>query len=348
MMKRIGLVLLLLSVSGLSIATTLKIATVTPVGSQWMKDMRATAKVIKERTEGRVVIKYYGGGSQGGDEMVLRRISIGSLQGGAFTPSALMEKFGDIGLYGLPMVFESEAEVAFVRSRMDEKIQAGLEEIGFVSFGFATTGFAVIMSNEPVRSLADLKGKRVWVPEGDGISKASMLALSVSPVPMPLTDVYTSLQTGGLDIIFMSSIGAVILQYHTKLKYLTDLPLVYTMGFMVVDKKAFNKISADDRAIVREVMSGLYDKYDIENMVNDREAKEALFNAGLQRIVPDEESIAEIRAVLHESNYKLANQGVVSLQLYEEMMRYVDEYRSEHDSNVVTGEAGEQVSVVGD
>ena len=97
-MKRIGLVLLLLSVSGLSIATTLKIATVTPEGSQWMKDMRATAKVIKERTEGRVVIKYYGGGSQGGDEMVLRRISIGSLQGGAFTPSALMDKFGDIGL----------------------------------------------------------------------------------------------------------------------------------------------------------------------------------------------------------------------------------------------------------
>ncbi len=94
-------------------------------------------------------------------------------------------------------------------------------------------------------------------------------------------------------------------------------------------------------------MSSLYDKYDIENMVDDREAKEALFNAGLQRIVPDEESIAEIRVVLHESNYKLAKQDVVSLQLYEEMMRYVDEYRSEHDADVVTGEAGEQVSAVG-
>jgi TRAP-type C4-dicarboxylate transport system substrate-binding protein len=231
---------------------------------------------------------------------------------------------------------------------MDEKIQAGLEKAGFVSFGFATTGFAVIMSNEPVHSLADLKGKRVWVPEGDGISKASMLALSVSPVPMPLTDVYTSLQTGGLDIIFMSSIGAVILQYHTKLKYLTDLPLVYTMGFMAVDKKAFGKISSDDQTIVREVMSGLYDKYNIENMVDDREAKEALFNAGLQRIVPEEESIAEIRAVLHESNYDLAKQDVVSLHLYEEMVQYVDEYRSEHDADVVTEKAGEQVSAFGD
>ncbi len=82
--------------------------------------------------------------------------------------------------------------------------------------------------------------------------------------------------------------------------------------------------------------------------MDDREAKEALFNAGLQRIVPEEESIAELRAVLHESNYELAKQDVVSLHLYEEMVQYVDEYRSEHDADVVTEKAGEQVSVFGD
>jgi TRAP-type C4-dicarboxylate transport system substrate-binding protein len=39
-------------------AATLKVATVTPEGSQWMQDMRASAKEIKERTEGRVQVKY--------------------------------------------------------------------------------------------------------------------------------------------------------------------------------------------------------------------------------------------------------------------------------------------------
>lgn len=329
-MKRLGLIVLTLLASGMAHAVTLKIATVTPEGSEWMADMREAAKTIRTRTDGRVVIKYYGGGSMGTDSQVLKRISIGALHGGVFTPSALMEKYGDIGIYGLPMVFESADEANFVRSRLDSKIAAGLEEAGFVSFGFAATGFAVIMSNEPVTNLNDLKGKRVWVPEGDTISKATMDALSVNPIPLPLTDVYTALQTGALDIVAMSSVGAIILQYHTKLKYVTDVPLVYTMGFMAVDKKAFDKVAEADQKIVAEVLSELYARYDVLNIEEDNEAKAALFKAGLKRIVPAERELAEIRAVLHESNLDIARQGIVSLAMYREMMQYVEQRRSEH------------------
>jgi len=333
-MNRFGILLLALCITGTVNATTLKIATVTPEGSQWMKDMRASAVEIKEKTEGRVIIKYYGGGSMGNDSQVLKRISIGALQGGVFTPSALMEKYGDIGLYGLPMVFENDDEANFARSRLDSKIAAGLEEVGFVSFGFAATGFALIMSNEPVDRLADLKGKRVWVPEGDIISKATMEALDVTPIPLPLTDVYTALQTGALDIIAMSSVGAVILQYHTKVKYVTDVSLVYTFGFMAVSKKAFDKISADDQLIVREILSKLYARYDELNVEDDREAKQALFNAGLERVVPTEEELDKLRTVLYESNSNLAKQGVVSLDLYEEMLQYVEQRRGEAEAVV--------------
>ncbi|MDH3778420.1 MAG: TRAP transporter substrate-binding protein DctP, partial [Gammaproteobacteria bacterium] len=98
-------------------AATLKIATVTPENSQWMKDMRASAKEIKERTEGRVQIKYYGGGVMGNDQKVLSRIRIGALQGGAFTPTALAAQYSNLNLYGLPMVFDSEEEAAYARSR---------------------------------------------------------------------------------------------------------------------------------------------------------------------------------------------------------------------------------------
>ena len=97
-------------------AATLKIATVTPEGSTWMKDMRASAAEIKERTAGRVQIKYYGGGVMGNDQKVLSRIRLRSLQGGAFTPSALVSQYNDLNLYGLPMVFDSEEEAAYVRS----------------------------------------------------------------------------------------------------------------------------------------------------------------------------------------------------------------------------------------
>ncbi|MGI9200095.1 MAG: TRAP transporter substrate-binding protein DctP [Woeseiaceae bacterium] len=331
-MRRIGIILIAFCSASLAHAQTLKIATVTPEGSTWMNEMRASAAEIKERTDGRVTIKYYGGGSMGTDAQVLKRISIGALQGGAFTPSALMEKYGDIGLYGMPMVFESEAEAEFARSRLDSKIAAGLEEAGFVTFGFAATGFAMIMSNEPVDGLGDLKGKRVWVPEGDEVSRRTMAAMSVTPIPLPLTDVYTALQTGALDIVAMSSVGAVILQYHTKLKYVTDTPLVYTFGFLAIDKKAFDKVSSADQLIVREVMTAIYERYNVKNMEDERNAKNALFKAGMERIVPTEDELAKLRAVLSETNLDMAKEGIVSLDLYEEMLQYVDESRQEDET----------------
>jgi len=311
-------------------AATLKIATVTPENSQWMKDMRASAKEIKERTEGRVQIKYYGGGVMGNDQKVLSRIRIGALQGGAFTPTALAAQYSNLNLYGLPMVFDSEEEAAYARSRLDAKLSAGLEEAGFVNFGFAAGGFAILMSNTPVDSLDDLRGKKVWIPEGDDISRRAMEAMSLSPVTLPLTDVLTGLQTGLIDIVAMSPIGALVLQWHTKVKYITELPLVYTLGFMAVDKRAFGKLSEDDQAIVREVMGRTYENFDKANLVDNRGARDALLNTGIRTVPVPPEEYEKVRAALMKLNVDLAGQGHFEKALFDEMLAYVSEYRSEH------------------
>ena len=329
-MKKFILSIVVLIFSVPAMAVTLKIATVTPNGSQWMTDMRAGAAAIKKQTEGRVLIKYYGGGVKGDDAKVLGQIRIRQLQGGAFTPSALAEQYSDLNLYGMPVVFDSEEEAAFVRSRMDARLQQGLEDAGFVNFGFATSGFANIMSSTPVRSLADLKGKRIWIPEGDSISYASMEALSLNPVTLPLTDVLTGLQTGLIDIIAIPPIVALLMQWHTKVKYVTRVPLVYTFGFMAVDKKTFDKISDYDQAVVREVMTKMYQNFDKVNLIDNEVAFNALVKSGIQPTSLDDEEFVKVRNLLLESNLKLGAEGAFTLELYEEMLRYIDEYRSEH------------------
>ena len=329
-MKKCFLVLFVFLISMPALALTLKIATVTPEGTQWMKDMRAGAREIKERTDGRVLIKYYGGGIKGDDAKVLGQIRIGQLHGGAFTPSALAAQYSDLNLYGMPLVFESEEEAAFVRRRMDARLQQGLEDAGFVNFGFATSGFANIMSSTPVTKLADLKGKRVWVPEGDDISYRSMQALSLSPVTLPLTDVLTGLQTGLIDIIAIPPIVALLLQWHTKVKYVTRVPLVYTYGFMAIDKKAFGKISDGDQAIVREVMGDMYRNFDKVNLIDNEGAFDALVNSGIVQTVFDDVEFEKVRGLLLVSNLKLGATGAFTLEFYEEMLRHIDEYRSDH------------------
>jgi len=326
-MRKLTLLTLLFLACGASHAATLKIATVAPEASSWMKEMRASAKEIQELTGGRVQLKYYGGGVMGNDTKVLGKIRIGNLHGGAFTPSALQKIYPEISLYGLPLTFNSIDEVDYVRERLDQAIQDGLEEAGFVSFGFAAGGFAVLMSNVPVTSVSDLKSKKVWVPEGDPTSYATMKALSLSPVTLPLTDVLTGLQTGLIDIVAMSPIGALVLQWHTKVKYITDLPLTYTMGFLAIDKKAFGKLSPEDQEIVREVMTRTYAKLNEANISDNAEALQALLNTGIKKVELNEAEANEIRSILQESNRDMAEQGEFSLQMYEQMLQYLQEYR---------------------
>ena len=335
-MNRLLITLLALAIGSAASATTLKIATVTPEGSQWMEDMRESAKEIKERTDGRVQIKYYGGGVMGNDTKVLGKIRIGALQGGAFTPAALADIYPDLNIYGMPLVFDSEEEAAYVRERLDSKLQEGLEAAGFINFGFASGGFAIVMSNTPVKGLDDLKGKRVWVPEGDSISYASMEALGLAPVTLPLTDVLTGLQTGLIDIVAMSPIGALVLQWHTKIKYMTEIPLVYTVGFMAVDKRAFNKLSDADQQVVRDVMQETYESFDRVNIEDNREARDALLNAGIESVPFDTEEVARLRERLLKSNRQLGEQGAFTMALYDEMLGYVNEYR-EANSEVTAG-----------
>ena len=325
-----ALMLCALLCSGIAGATTLKIATITPEGSQWMKDMRAGAAEIKERTEGRVEVKYFGGGIMGNDKKVLGQIRIGRLQGGALTPSALGSRYPDINLYGMPLVFDSEEEATYVRQFFDERLAAGLEDAGFVTFGFAAGGFANILSNSPIRSLADLKGKRIWILEGDTISYASMEALSLSPVTLPLTDVLTGLQTGLIDIVGIPPIAALVLQWHTKVKFITEIPLAYSLGFMAIDKKAFYKMSADDQAVVREVMTAIYARFDAANLIDNRGARDALVNSGIKAVEFDADEYSRVRRIMEKSNRDLGARGEFTVELYNEMIGHIEEYRSEH------------------
>ncbi len=331
----LAFVSLLMAAGSAHATTTLKIATIAPEGSQWMQDMRTAAKQISQRTDERVKMKFYGGGVMGGDKKVLRKIRIGQLQGGAFTANSLADRYRDIVLYGLPMVFRSQDEADYVRERMDPILAAGLEEAGFISFGFAGGGFATLMGKEPVTRLEDLQGRKIWVPEGDQISYEVMKAMDLSPVVLPITDVLTGLQTGLLEYIATPPVGAVILQWYTKVKYVTAFPFAYTLGFMAIDKRAFSRLGDSDQVVVREVMTDVYRNFEEVSKSDNKKAEEALAANGLQFIELDAEMIPQWRQVVAGINERLGEEGVFSAELRKQLLAYLEEYRTGAGSNGV-------------
>ena len=308
-------------------AVDIKIATLVPNQSQWMQDMRAAGKVIGERTEGRVKLRFYGGGTQGTEDKVLQKIKIGQLHGGTFSATDFMKDYGAINLYGLPFVFESWEEMRYVRDRMDERLEAGFADLNFVTFGIAGS-FSVVLSNVPISKYEDMKGKKVWLPQGDFVSYEAMRKLQLSPVALPVTDVLTGLQTGLLDIAAIPPEVAVALQWHTRVKYVTNMPVAFAMSFLAISKRTFDKLSATDQAVVREVLSGVYAKLDEQAPAESDNAMQALVSIGIENVEPEDGQFAELQQTMSEFNREMALDGAYPVDLYDEMLGYIEEFRN--------------------
>jgi len=336
-MHKFGIVVLSLmlaiAVSPANAATQIKIATLVPKASSWGSKIDEARAVIKQRTDGRVVLKVYYGGVQGPAAKVKQKIRIGQLHGGDFTPTDFQDKMPDLNLYGLPFVFDSIGEVNYVRQHMDDVLAAGFADIGYVAFGFAGE-FAIILSNNPVRGLSDMRGRKVWLPEGDAISDRALKKLQLVPNSKPISDVMTGLKTGLFDVVAIPPAAAVALQWHTAVKYFTDMPVIYAMQFMAIQKRVFDKLSVEDQAVVREVLTGVYSELNEQAPLDAANARDALINSGITVVEPNAGEFERIQAIMAENNHAMAEQGLFSLELLDAMQRHIDEYRSKHSHTV--------------
>ena len=305
----------------------IKIATLAPQNSEWAEKFQKGSIEIQERTENRVKLKFYWGGAQGNAKKILQKIKIRQLHGGTFSPTDFQEVYPDLNIYGLPFLFKDYDEVNYVRNRVDNQLEQGFKKLGFNTYGFAGGGFAYILSNEPIREYEDLKNKKIWLPQGDLISYEAMRSLNLLPVPLPMTDVLTGLQTGLIDIVAIPPVVALALQWHTKVSYMTRVPVLYAMGFLAIDSKIINRINTDDRKVLNEVINRIYSEVDSNSQQDSENAYEALSKIGIQEIQFDGDEYQKLTDLLEEPTKKMANDGFYSLKLFNEIKMYIDNFR---------------------
>jgi len=306
-----------------------KIATLAPQGSDWLVRAEEGAAKITEETDGRVKFKFFGGGIQGSDQKVLRKMRNGQLHGGAFSAGSLAKMHSSVLLYGLPFLFNNEEEVRLVRAEFDSYVEQSLRDAGMVTFGFASGGFAQIMSNARVGNLDDLKGKRVWIPEGDTISYRGMEAFGLAPVTLPVTDVLTGLQTGLVDVVGISATGALVLQWHTKVSHISTMPVSYIYGVLGIGEKHFSKLSTEDQETVTRVFREVYKGLDKQGAADNARATEALIGSGLTVVEPDPGALEDLQSRSRELWKKIAADGELPIDQVDKMYGMLAKARGE-------------------
>jgi TRAP-type C4-dicarboxylate transport system substrate-binding protein len=305
----------------------LKIAALAPDGTFWIEEARRAGEKISDKTDGRVSLRIYPGGTMGSDDAVLRKMRIGQLQGGVVLSGSLSKLDPDLEVYNLPLMFRSYDEVDYVRQRLDQQLIDRLADERLIASGLVETGFVYLMSGQPTRSFADLEGRKAWIPEGDTISQAIASAAGLSPVPLSISDVLTGLQTGLIDTVAAPPVGAVALQWFTKAKYVTDMPITYVFGTLVLSDKAYRKMSPQDRDVVRDVLGSMSRDLDRRMRMDNEQAREALAKQGVQFVVPTPETERRWAEVAADARGKLIREQQYDRELIGEMERLLEEFR---------------------
>lgn len=304
----------------------IKIATLAPEGSSWMKSINALNAEVMKKTENRVQFRIYPGGVLGDEKDVLRKMKIGQIQCAAFTSGGLSAIFKEIDVLQVPFLFQTYDEVDATLRKMEPFFRKGFEDNGYIFLGWSEGGFIYLMSTVPVASVADLQKTKVWTWEESPMSKAIFDEAGVKAIPLSVPDVMVGLQTGLVDVVYAPPTGAITLQWFTKVKDLTDVPLAYLAGGIVMRKDIFKQISSPHQNFILESFQNHLDQLKTVTRDENRDAIKVMTKQGVKLITPSKDQIDEFKRLSNKAMGHISGQSF-SKKVLDEVTSLLEEYR---------------------
>lgn len=308
----------------------LKFATLAPEGTTWMNLIREWAIQVKKESNGRLVFKIYAGGVQGDEPDVIKKIRFGQLHGGAFTGYGIGRIYSPTRVLELPFLFEDIDEIDYVRNKFMPQIEQGYRDNGYELLGWMEVGFIYFFSKEPIRSVDDLKERRIWHWQGDTLGEAFFAASGLSPVPLSIIDVYTSLSTGLIDTVYTPPLGAIALQWFTKTSYITNVPMANGIGSLVVSRKFFQDLPQDLQKLLKRTGQDIGERLITATRNENEQSMDVLREMGMQ-LVTDTEDLesAEVMEISKRAGKDLMDKGYIPEAVIDQVNGWISEYREQ-------------------
>ena len=307
----------------------LRIATLAPSGSPWMETLDKANAEVKSKTGGRVGLKYFEGGQQGDEKDFVRKIKLGQLDGAAVTSIGLAMIDESIRVLELPMMFDTAEEVDYVADKMWPYFQKKFEKKGFRLQDRGEVGWVYFLSTAKVQSITDLKGQKLWMWGDDQLVGAMFKKLALNGVPLGVPEVDAALTSGKINAAYGSPVAAVALQWYSKVKYMTSMPMSFAIGATVVSLDSLKKMTPEDQKTVEDVSKVWSKKLrKVIRRAND-DAKATMTRKGVTVVQTPVAMVDEFTKQSKESWTELAGK-IYSKDELDMVIKYRDEYRAKH------------------
>jgi TRAP-type C4-dicarboxylate transport system substrate-binding protein len=161
----------------------------------------------------------------------------------------------------------------------------------------------------------------------DSLVRAMYKALGVSGVPLGVPEVEPNLTTGRINACYSSPLAAVALQWNTKVKYITSMPMSYAIGATVLKKDVYAKVKPEDVELVQKISRGMQKVLRKQIRKDNESSKKTMLRKGVKVSETPADMSAEFDKAAAKVWAELTGKMFSKAEL-DMVLKYRDEFRA--------------------
>lgn len=211
------------------------------------------AEIVGQKTGGKIKVRLFASGSLGNDATMISALRGGTQEMTIPDSSTLVGIVKDFGVINFPFVFNNEQEAdAVLDGQFGTKLLAKLPDKNLVGLGYWENGFRqVTNSRRAIATAADISGLKLRVIQNP-LFIDTFSALGANALPMPFPEVYTALEQKTVDGQENPTATIVSSKFYEVQKYLAMTRHIYSVWVVLVSKKTWDSMSAEERKIMQD------------------------------------------------------------------------------------------------
>ena len=283
-------------------AMTLKIAEIHPAGYPTVVAQEHMGENIEKATDGELKFRMFSGGVLGSEKEVVEQVQIGAVQMTRVSLGTLGPVVPDVNVFNMPFVFRDHEHM---RKVIDGEIGQEIldkitnSEFNMVGLAWMDGGVRNLYTKEPVRSLEDLKGKKIRVI-GNPMFIETFNALGASGIAMDTGEIFSALQTGVVDGAENNPPTMLEHNHFRSAKYYTLTGHLILPEPIVISKATWNKLTPEQQEIVKKYAKEA--QFEERKLWDEKTASSEakLKEAGVEFIEVDKKPFFEATAPIRE------------------------------------------------
>jgi tripartite ATP-independent transporter DctP family solute receptor len=212
------------------------------------------ARLVKERTNGRIVVEVFHSKQLGEEAAVIEQVQLGAIDMTRVSISAVSSFVRDLDAFQLPYLYRDAAHMwKVLDGPIGDEILKKHEAFNFVGVGWFESGSRNFYTKKLVKTVEDLKGMKIRVQQAP-LMVGMVQALGAVATPLPYGEVYSALQTGVVDGAENNWPSYLTTSHFEVARYWISDEHTRVPEITVGSKKTFDKLSPEDRAIIIKAM----------------------------------------------------------------------------------------------